>query len=60
MTEDEKWQEIERLYKIEEKQSEILKKQTGKGLYEPSETTEEGAVIIDSHNENQRKIWEEV
>ncbi|WP_156896420.1 hypothetical protein [Halobacillus kuroshimensis] len=42
MSEKEKLEEIERLYAVEERQSVILKKLTGQGLYEPVETTEEG------------------
>ncbi|WP_275897963.1 MULTISPECIES: hypothetical protein [Halobacillus] len=44
MTEEEKQSEFERLWQIEEKQSEILKKQTGKGLYEEVDITDDGRI----------------
>ncbi|MBN8233930.1 hypothetical protein JF544_01680 [Halobacillus kuroshimensis] len=58
MSEKEKLEEIERLYAVEERQSVILKKPTGRGLYEPVETTEEGALLIDLDHPRQREIWD--
>lgn len=57
MTEEELQKELDRLLDIEEKQSEILKKQTGKGLYEEVNITDDGTIIIDSDDEKQKKIW---
>lgn len=57
MTEEELQKELDRLLDIEEKQSEILKKQTGKGLYEEVDITDDGTIIIDSDDEKQKKIW---
>lgn len=57
MTEEELQKELDRLLDIEEKQSEILKKQTGKGLYEEIDITDDGTIIIDSDDEKQKKIW---
>ncbi|ELK48518.1 hypothetical protein QRD89_15620 [Halobacillus sp. ACCC02827] len=51
MSEEEKWAEIERLQEEEDRQSEILKELTGKGLYEVMvEPDEDGVVYIDSED----------
>lgn len=58
MSEEELQKELERLYEIEDKQSEILKKQTGKGLYERVKIDGKGTVIVDSDDPIQKKVWE--
>lgn len=59
LTEEEMWKEIQRLREVEKKQSELLKKMTGKGLYETRiKPNEDGVVIVDPDDPDQKKLWD--
>lgn len=49
---------IEEMLEIERKQSEILEKQTGEGLYPTLDVDDEGYIKADINNDKDKKLWE--
>ncbi|MYL22038.1 hypothetical protein GLW04_19370 [Halobacillus litoralis] len=58
MSEEEFQKELKRLFDIQMEQSKIMKKQTGRGMYERVKTDGKGTIIFDSDDKVQRKVWD--